>query len=71
MSAKWTVLTLIVFTQVNGSPTMLFYSLVFLLLNGSEPMGILQPSILIPFIDDWVSTWRYHASKIAHEYNNK
>ena len=53
-SAKWTVFTLIVFTQVNSRPTMLFYSLVFLLFIGSEPMGILQPSILIPFIDDWV-----------------
>ena len=44
--------TLIVFTQVNSRPTMLFYSLVFLLFIGSEPMGILQPSILIPFSDD-------------------
>ena len=44
--------TLIVFTQVNSRPTMLFYSLVFLLFIGSEPMVILQPSILIPFSDD-------------------
>ena len=29
---------------------MLFYSLVFLLFIGSEPMGILQPSILIPLL---------------------
>ena len=43
--------TLIVFTQVNSRPTMVLQPCV-LLFNGSEPMGILQPSILIPFIDD-------------------
>ena len=29
---------------------MLFYSLVFLWFIGSEPVGILQPSILIPLL---------------------
>ena len=33
---------------------MLFYSLVFLLFIGSEPMGILQPSTLILLFDDRV-----------------
>ena len=41
---------------------MLFYSLVFILFIGSEPMAILQPSILIPFSDDWVSSVDMEAS---------
>ena len=41
--------TLIVFTQLNGSPARLFYNLVVSFICWLKPMGILQPSILVPF----------------------
>ena len=49
---------------------MSFYSLVFLLFIGSEPMGILQPSILIPLlmtecIDMEASQYPHHVRTAA------
>ena len=61
---------LIVFTQVNSRPIILFYNLVVPFANWLKSMGILQTSMVFPYY--WSTEYQQTAStapKLVHEYN--
>ena len=62
------LLSLIVFTQVNIRPTLLFYNVAAAPFYSLMPIGILQPSILFPFYMIDYQLGATTASKISHEY---